>query len=162
MTTVRRQRAATVARPGDRSRQNDDRRPQTITDLSQPAAAAAEIQRLNDRLAGERTIPPAVAVAVREIAAGIEETNTRRWETIDPTHAVIVLRSALSARRALDEPGSPAARDELRVALESIRQSLAAIAEREPVSDERPPKQIVQWLAGRPRSRRRGWPSCSA
>ena len=120
---------------------------ETITDLSQPAAAAAEIQRLNDRLAGERTIPPAVAAAVREIAAGIEETNTRRWDSIDPTHAVIVLRSALSARRALDEPWSSAARDELRVALESIRQSLTAIAEREPVSDERAPKQIVQWLA---------------
>jgi DNA-binding transcriptional regulator YiaG len=120
---------------------------ETITDLSQPAAAAAEIQRLNDRLAGERTIPPAITAAVREIAAGIEETNTRRWESIDPTHAVIVLRSALSARRALEEPNSPASRDQLRVALESIRQSLTAISEREPVSAERTPKQIVQWLA---------------
>ena len=121
--------------------------PATITDLSQPAAAAAEIQRVNDRLAAEPTIAPAVAAAVREITSGIEDTNTRRWETIDPTHAVIVLRSALGARRALDEPQSPAARDQLRVALESIRQSLAAIAEREPVSVERTPKQIVQWLA---------------
>jgi DNA-binding transcriptional regulator YiaG len=120
---------------------------ETIADLSQPAAAAAEIQRLNDRLAGERTIPPEIAVAVREIAAGIEETNARRWDSIDPTHAVIVLRSALSARRALEEPSSPPARDQLRVALESIRQSLTAIAEREPVSAERTPKQIVRWLA---------------
>jgi hypothetical protein len=60
---------------------------------------------------------------------------------------VIVLRSAVSAQRALQDPDSPAARDQLRVALESIRQSLAAIAEREPVSAERTPKQIVQWLA---------------
>jgi hypothetical protein len=35
------------------------------------------------------------------------------------------------------------------VALESIRQPLAVIAEREPVSDERNAKQIVQWLAER-------------
>jgi uncharacterized protein (DUF2384 family) len=74
----------------------------SIADLSEPATAAEEIQRLNDRLAGERTIPAEIADAVRE-----------------------------------------------RVALESIRQSLAAIAEREPVSDERNPKQIVQWLAER-------------
>jgi DNA-binding transcriptional regulator YiaG len=121
----------------------------TITDLSDPAAAAREIQVLNDRLAGERTVPPAIAAAVREIASGIEDTNLRRWETIDPTHAVIVLRSAVSAQRALEEPYSPAARDQLRVALESIRQSLAAIAEREPVSAERTPKEIVQWLAAR-------------
>ena len=121
----------------------------TITDLSKPAEAAAEIQRLNDQLAAERTIPPAIAAAVKEIATGIEETNLRRWETVDPTHAVIVLRSAVSAQLAVEEPDSPAARDQLRVALESIRQSLAAIAEREPVSAERTPKQIVQWLAAR-------------
>ena len=137
----------------------------TITDLSDPAAAAREIQRLNDRLARERTVPPAIAAAVREIASGIEDTNLRRWETIDPTHAVIVLRSAVSAQRALEQPDSPAARDQLRVALESIRQSLAAIAEREPVSAERTPKEIVQWLAARtevPQSRLAGLLGVSA
>jgi hypothetical protein len=51
----------------------------TITDLSKPAEAAVEIQRLNDQLAGERTIPPAIAAAVKDIATGIEETNLRRW-----------------------------------------------------------------------------------
>jgi DNA-binding transcriptional regulator YiaG len=122
---------------------------ETITDLSQPAAAAAEIQRLNDSLASEPTIPPAIGATVRELALGIEEINPRRWETVDPTHAVIVLRSAVSAQLALQEPDSPAARDQLRIALESIRQSLAAIAEREPVSGERTPKEIVQWLAAR-------------
>jgi len=121
----------------------------TILDLSEPAAAAVEIQRLNDRLAGERTIPAAVAVAVEEIALGIDQTNLRHWEAIDPHHAVIVLHAAVSAQRAVAEPDSAAARDQLRIALESIRQSLAAIAERQPVSDERSPKQIVQWLAER-------------
>jgi len=121
----------------------------TIVDLSEPAAAAREIQRLNDRLAGERTIPADVAESVREIAAAVDLTNLRRWEAIDPHHAVIVLHSAVSAQRTLEDPDSIAARDQLRVALESIRQSLAAIAEREPVSDERSPKEIVQWLAQR-------------
>jgi DNA-binding transcriptional regulator YiaG len=37
----------------------------------------------------------------------------------------------------------------LRVALESIRQALVAIAEREPVADDHTPKEIVQWLADR-------------
>jgi DNA-binding transcriptional regulator YiaG len=37
----------------------------------------------------------------------------------------------------------------VRIALERIRQSLAAIAEREPASDDRSPKQVVQWLAER-------------
>jgi DNA-binding transcriptional regulator YiaG len=121
----------------------------SIADLSEPAVAAVEIQRLNDRLAEQRTIPAEIAETVRELAAGVDQTNLRRWEAIDPHHAVIVLRSAVSAQRALEDPESPEARDQLRVALESIRQSLAAIAEREPVGDERTPKQIVQWLAER-------------
>jgi DNA-binding transcriptional regulator YiaG len=120
-----------------------------ITDLSQPAAAALELQQLNDRLAVEPTIPAEIVDAVRELATGVDQTNLRRWEAIDPHHAVIVLHSAVSAQRAIEEPDSPAARDQLRVALESIRQSLAAIAEREPVGDERNRKQIVQWLAER-------------
>lgn len=119
----------------------------SIADLSEPAAAAVEVQLLNDRLAGEQTIPEDVAAAVRKIAQGLDQTNLRRWEMIDPTHAVIVLHSAVSAQRALEEREAPAARDQLRVALESIRQSLTAIAEREPVSDERSPKQVAQWLA---------------
>jgi hypothetical protein len=119
----------------------------SIADLSEPAAAAVEVQLVNDRLAGEQTIPEDVAAAVREIAEGLDQTSLRRWEMIDPTHAVIVLHSAVSAQRALEEREAPAARDQLRVALESIRQSLTAIAEREPVSDERSPKQVVQWLA---------------
>lgn len=119
----------------------------TLVDLSQPASAAVEIGRLNDRLATERTIPADIADEVKQLAAAVEETRIRRWEAIDPYHAVIVLHSALSAQRALEDPDSPHARDQLRVALESIRQSLAAIAEREPVSDARTPKEIVRWLA---------------
>jgi hypothetical protein len=118
-----------------------------LADLSEPAAAAAEIQRLNDRLASETTIPPTIAAAVRDIAETIDNTHLHRWATIDPTHAVVVLHSAVSAQRAIESPDSPEARDQLRIALESLRQSLAAIAEREPVADERTPKEIIQWLA---------------
>jgi DNA-binding transcriptional regulator YiaG len=121
----------------------------TIADLSRPAAAATEIQRLNDRLAGEATIPREIVDAVRDIAAAVDQTNLDRWYTVDPQHAVIFLRSAVTAQRAVEEPDSSRARDQLRIALESIRQSLAAIAERAPVSDDRSPKQIVQWLAQR-------------
>jgi DNA-binding transcriptional regulator YiaG len=53
------------------------------------------------------------------------------------------------SKRPRPRPLEPLATGEPPVALESIRQSLAAIAEREPVSDERSPKQVVQWLAER-------------
>ena len=121
----------------------------TVTELCRPAEAATEIQVLNNRLARERTIPSDVAEVVRDLADALTRTDVRRWEAVDPHHAVIVLRSTVSAQRAVEEADSPAARDQLRIALESIRQSLAAIAEREPVSDDRSPKQVVQWLAER-------------
>lgn len=120
-----------------------------IVDLREPAKAAVEIQRLNDRLAGEATISPEIADAVREIAAGIDQTSVSQWEMVDPRHAVVVLHAAVSAQHALGDAQSPAARDQLRIALETIRQSLATIAEREPVSDERSAQEIVQWLAER-------------
>jgi DNA-binding transcriptional regulator YiaG len=122
---------------------------ESIVDLSDPTAAAVDVQRLNDSVATEPTISPAIGDAVRALVAGVDQTKLRRWEAIDPRHAVIVLHSAVSAQRAIEDPDSPTARDQLRVALESLRQSLAAISEREPVSDERNPKEIVQWLGER-------------
>jgi uncharacterized protein (DUF2384 family) len=119
----------------------------SVADLADPRAAASEIARLNDLLARETTIPPEVSEGVREIATAIERTEPARWEAVDPRHAVVVLRAEVIAQHALEEPRSPAARDQLRIALESMRQGLAAIAEREPVSDERSPKEIVRWLA---------------
>jgi hypothetical protein len=117
----------------------------TLVDLSSPRDAAAEVARLNDRLAGERTIPPALAREVRTLAEAIERTELRRWDAIDPRHALALLRGAVAAQLALDGSGR-GARDRLRVALESIRQALTAIAEREPVADERTPKELVRWL----------------
>jgi hypothetical protein len=114
--------------------------------LAGPEGAAAEIGRLNDRLAAHATIPPDIADAVRSVAAAVEQTALPRWESVDPHHALIVLSASLAAQRAVDDPESPDARDRLRVALESIRQSLTAIAEREPIADERSPKELVRWL----------------
>jgi hypothetical protein len=120
---------------------------ETISGLSSPARAASEVGLLNQRLAGERTIPPEIAETVREIAEAVDQTTISRWETIDPRHALIVLHSAISAQRAIDDPDSSEARDQLRLALDSLGQALAAIAEREAVADDRSPKDLLNWLA---------------
>src|SRR5436190_4220167 len=86
---------------------------------------------------------------VRELVAALRETRLGRWDAIDPRHTAVLLHSGLSARDLIDRSDDAGARDELRVALEAMRQALAAIAEREPVGDDRRPKEIVQWLAER-------------
>jgi hypothetical protein len=119
----------------------------TVTELARPADAAQEIARLNSRLARERTIPAVVAEGVREIAAAVaRETAISRWEAVDPYLVLIIHRAVIQAEEATRHPDDSEARDQLRIALESLRQGFAAIAEGEPVSDERSPKEIVRWL----------------
>jgi len=120
----------------------------TLTDIARPAEAAQALGRLNQRLAGERTIPADVAAAVHDIAAGVAQgTAMSRWEAIDPYLALIIHRAVIKASEAVHHADDPAARDELRLALESLRQGFAAIAENEPISDDRSPKEIARWLA---------------
>jgi hypothetical protein len=117
-----------------------------VADISDPAAAAAELGSLNHRLALEPTIPQAVSDAVHEVAAGVHETALAQWERIDPRHAVILLQSVVAAQEAIEDRRATRGRDRLRIALESMRQAFAAIAEGEGLSDERSPKEIVRWL----------------
>ena len=120
-----------------------------VAEVAHPAEAAREIVRLNARLARERTIPEDVAEAVHEIASAVvDRTAVDRWEAVDPYLALSVHRAVIQAEQAVRAARDPAGRDRLRVALESLRQAFAAIAENEPVADERSPKDIARWLAG--------------
>ena len=86
--------------------------------------------------------------AVHELAAGIAlETAATRWEAVDPYLTLIIHRAVIQAEDAVRRADEPGARDRLRVALESLRQGFAAIAESEPIADERSPKDLVRWLA---------------
>lgn len=121
---------------------------ETLFEISNPADAAQELARLNRRLAQERTIPPAIAEAVHSIAASVTQpTAISPWQAIDPYLALIIHRAVIQASEAVHHRDDPAARDQLRIALESLRQGFAAIAENEPASDERSPKEVARWLA---------------
>lgn len=119
-----------------------------LSELARPADAAAAISALNERLANERVIPDEIASAVHELGAGIAlETAAARWEAIDPYLTLIIHRAVIQAEDAVRRAGEPGARDRLRIALESLRQGFAAIAESEPIADERSAKDVVRWLA---------------
>ncbi len=70
-----------------------------------------------------------------------------RWSSIDPHYIEILLRATLSAQIALMEPDLPESRDRLRMALDGLAAAFDAIAEQEPVSDDRTGKELVTWLA---------------
>ena len=121
---------------------------EAMRELAHPAEAAEVIAGLNGRLAREQSIPAEIAESVHEMAAGIAlQTATARWEAVDPYLTLIIHRALIQAEDAVRRSGDPASRDRLRVALESMRQGFAAIAESEPIADERSPKDVIRWLA---------------
>jgi hypothetical protein len=115
-----------------------------VLDLAQPAAAAAAVDALNDRLASEARVPEGVAAAVAALAAAVRATPLERWTAADPYLALLVHRAVLDAQAAVEE----GARDALRIALERLSHALAALGEAEEVGDSRTPKELARWLVG--------------
>jgi DNA-binding transcriptional regulator YiaG len=115
--------------------------------ISSPAETAREISRLNQELAAQTGITDAVSGAVHQVAAGVvEQSAIEYWETIDPYLALMVHRAVIQAEEAIRRDDA-VSRDQLRIALESLRQGFASLAENEPVGDARTPKEIARWLA---------------
>ncbi len=116
--------------------------PETLV-IRRPAVAAAVVDALNDRLAGEARVPPEVGAEVGALAAAVRATPLDRWTAADPYLALLVHRAVLDARAAVEDE----ARDALRVALERLSHALAALGEAEEVGDARSPKELARWLA---------------
>lgn len=119
---------------------------ETIRELKNPAAAAEELHALNMELARFAAIPPAIQAEVRELTDAVDRAHGS-WASVDPHYVEILLRATLSAQIALMEPGLPGSRDRLRMALDGLVSAFDAIAEQEPVSDDRSGKELVAWLA---------------
>jgi hypothetical protein len=113
-----------------------------LLDLARPAAAAAAVDALNDRLAAEPHVPREIGAEVARLAAAVRATPLERWTAADPYLALLVHRAVLDARAAVEDE----ARDALRIALERLSHALAALGEAEEVGDARTPKELARWL----------------
>ena len=113
-----------------------------LLDLARPAAAAAAVDALNDRLAAEAHVPREIGAEVARLAAAVRATPLERWTAADPYLALLVHRAVLDARAAVEDE----ARDALRIALERLSHALAALGEAEEVGDARTPKELARWL----------------
>jgi len=114
-----------------------------VLDLARPGTAAAAVDALNDRLAGEAGVPAGVGAAVAALAGAVRATPLDRWTAADPYLALLVHRAVLDAQAAVEDE----ARDGLRIALERLSHALAALGEAEAVGDARTPKELARWLA---------------
>jgi hypothetical protein len=114
----------------------------TTFDLEKPRESAEQLWRLNAELANRARISPPIRDRARAFLDAMQRSDLQAWEQVDPRHALLAYRAALAARAAIDSGD----RDALRLALDGLTQALDAIAEAEPVSDERSGKELVQFL----------------
>src|SRR5437899_342697 len=118
---------------------------ETIRDLSKPAEAAGELHELSMRLAYLEAIPADIQAEVREVTDAVARHDWS-WRTVDPHYVEILLRASLSAQLAIADAEQPGSRERLRMALDGLSSAFDAIAESQPVSDERTGKELVAWL----------------
>jgi hypothetical protein len=115
-------------------------------DLRRPDLVAHEISAANQRLAREREVPPSVHDLIEGLADALRETDPDQW-TGDPYLLLDVQRTAMRALRAAAEADPVLERRAVRLALERLRFLFARLAEDEPVSEDRPAKDVAHWLA---------------
>jgi hypothetical protein len=117
----------------------------TRFDLRAPLAIAHELGEANRRLAREAETPPSVIGLVEDVADAMSEGDEQELAVVNPWLWIRVQRAALRAQASLRED-DPRRRRQLRLALEQMRFLFARIAEREPIGEDQPAKEVARWL----------------
>jgi hypothetical protein len=117
----------------------------TMVDLRQPALIARELGEANRSLAREPETPASVVGVVEQVTDAIARGDDDQLALVNPWLWIRVQGAALRAQAALRED-DPARRRQVRLALEQMRFLFARIAEREPIGEDRPAKEVARWL----------------
>jgi uncharacterized protein (DUF2384 family) len=120
--------------------------PTIAFNIRQPEAVAHELGEANARLARESGVPGSIVELIEDLAATISEADTATISTIDPYLWIQIQAAALRARNAVGADDGAKQRRAVRVALEQVRFLFARLAERQPVAEDRPIKDVLAWL----------------
>jgi uncharacterized protein (DUF2384 family) len=120
--------------------------PVADADSVDPAQLEHEIAEHNLLLAQAREVPPSVRFFVEGLADDIAMLPLEATLRVDPYLLVALQKSLLASLRALENPDPVAARRELRVRLEQLRQVYRDLADVRQIYEDRPAKQLVRWL----------------
>jgi uncharacterized protein (DUF2384 family) len=120
--------------------------PTVAFDLRHPELVAHELAEANRRLAREEEVPTSILELVRELSEQISDTNTSDLEAVDPYLWIELQRAALKTLGAIQDGDPRAERRSVRIGLEQLRFLMTRLAERQPVSEDRPVKELVRWL----------------
>lgn len=119
----------------------------SLVEMTDPAAVASEIGRVNSLLARCPEVPAEAWQFVREMESRLEGLDVSRWQAIDPYLQAVFFRGYAQASKALKNQEDANARRLLRLGLERMRHALEEISQTSQVSDELSPKELVRWLS---------------
>jgi uncharacterized protein (DUF2384 family) len=129
----------------------------TAIDISAPSAVAQALAAANGRLAGAAETPPEVVGLVEDLADAIAAGDEQALASVNPWLWIRIQGAALRAQAAL-RAEDPDRRRALRLALEQLRFLFARLAERAPIGEDRPAREVARWLeatlAGVPQQRK--------
>ena len=114
-------------------------------DLRHPELVAHELGEANRRLGREQETPASIIGLVEEVADAIAGGDDHELAVINPWLWIAVQGAALRGQSALRDD-DPERRRQLRLALEQMRFLFARIADRQPVGEDRPAREIARWL----------------
>lgn len=116
-------------------------------DLVDPASLERELAEYNLLLARTLEIPDSVRFFVENLADDFGILPIDATLRTDPYLLVAMQKALLLSLRALENPDLSAARRELRVRLEQLRQVYRDLADARPIYEDRPAKELALWLS---------------
>lgn len=120
--------------------------PAVVFDIRQPEAVAHEVGEANQRLARERDVPSSILALISDLSDAIGEADNATISQVDPSLWIQIQAAALRAQSAAALDDAREQRRAVRIALEQIRFLFARLAERRPVAEDRPIKDVLAWL----------------
>ncbi|MGH2751025.1 MAG: hypothetical protein ACRDK3_09170 [Actinomycetota bacterium] len=118
----------------------------TVFDPTAAPTLERALREANESLASQQDLPERVRDLIREVAESIVHAPREASLELDPYLIMSVQQAAIQALLALEEE-PPGRRREARIALERMRQVFRDVAEGRAVSEDRPPREVVKWLA---------------
>lgn len=106
-----------------------------------------EIAERGNLLTTQVTISDDLRFFVDELADELLQAPVGVPLRVDPYFLLSAQRALIGSLRALDSGDPSQARRQMRIHLEQLRQVYRDLAEGEVVYDDRPPKEVAQWLA---------------
>lgn len=106
-----------------------------------------EIAERGNQLAAQETISDDLRFFIDELADELLQAPEGAPLRVDPYFLLAAQRALIGSLRALDSEDPAVARRQMRVRLEQLRQVYRDLADGEVVYEDRPPKEIAQWLA---------------